>query len=815
MEDQPVYGPDKALLQLTQSLVSLVTSATYADFVDEVLATIRAPMEQSTEDVCIGIYEGTLQPDLLKRKKELLRSLQGLIGFDNAVKIVLRSLTKTSVFPGRRHTEADEGDEPLDGSVASHICNIVQSRYDTSLALIALLSFVAAEAPESMKDATGLLGDTLVVVHSLSTLWHICQQPGDKPPKKEESAGLEEDFEIRFGKLQVVTEAGSSSPRQGTDYSLIDSLLPEAQDDADIRTSAFDFIDSTGLLKRRREITALAGDAKFLNELRLKGHLSVVAEVASWYPKSPAVSFVLGRALLDLKRGEEAADLLEGIASVFEEDSAASLSDRQALLAVFPIPEFQATRSFVYQQIASWLEQGSFLQLAVPYWKLAIDTALSKTDLAHLWYKISAAQIELGLFEDAYTTLMETPYRDQQDSTLRKLIDVMCSSGEGDKLVRMSFAGLQSTVEDILDFKARHQDPLQPPDYSSILYSWHVQRGNYRSAGAAMYHHGRRLGALSNAKLDYQSVTVNQAQAYLAAINCLSLVEPRNAWVVSTKADRDPSESSSVTHHIPARLFAPGTQERELTRIEDIRREYALSLARLELLPYLQELGTTGVSLSPEDAVAAFAQFGLYDSAFRAAASLQIDMSGLFKDLARKCASIPSYSGVDTMDVAPWLESASERVGYWDGTVAEKAWRYLRESLDRYDLPGTGYRYRKDVLAAILNYNRHNRIPNWLSKLFEEHNPEHLIRMFLRYGLVQDAANYTITMIRKSNAKLALMPAVTETWLPYSLIQSVIDFAQKSDEGSAKVLAKNVETLMTERLREMDNRSRLIAQKLR
>ncbi|KZT55332.1 hypothetical protein CALCODRAFT_484882 [Calocera cornea HHB12733] len=757
MEGPPPFESDKVILQLAQSLVGAASSASYADFVDEVLATIRAPLEESVEDVCVGIYEGTVQPELRTRKKALLGSLQALNGLDDAVKAALQSLTNTIA-----EHQPDE-DEDQSESVTSYICNLVKSRYDISLEILALLSFIASETPESVEDATGLLADTLVVVHGLSTLWHICQQPGSNAPKRAGSVGLEEDFAARFGRLQVaMSEAGTSMQKDSDDF-LIHSLLPETPQGADTRTVALAFIDSTGLLTPRREITALAGDVKLLNELRLQGHHSLVAEVAGWYPRSPAISFVLGRAMLDLKQGEEAANVLEGIASVFEHDSAASLLDRQALLSVLPIPSFQATPSFVYQQIASWLEQAGFLSLAVPYWKLAIDTARSKSDLAHLWYKISAAQIELGLFDDAYATLMETPYRDQQDNTLRKLVDVMCTSGEGEKLVRMSFAGLQSTVEDILDFKARHHDPLQPPDYSSILYSWHVQRGNYRSAGAAMYHHGRRLGALSNAKLDFQSVTVNQAQSYLAAINCLSLVEPRNAWVVSTRAERDPTASTSTTHHIPPELFAFGTQERELTRLEDIRREYALSLARLELLPYLDELGTSGISLSPEDAVAAFAQFGLYDSAFTAAASLQVSMDGLFKDLARKCASIPSYSGMDAMDVAPWLEAASERTAYWDGTVSEKAWRYLRESLNRYDQAGTGYRYHKDVLEAILNYNRHNRIPNWLSKFFEEHHPEYLIRMLLRYGLVEDAATHTMTMIRKVGISgfIAKGPALT------------------------------------------------------
>ncbi|EJU06460.1 hypothetical protein DACRYDRAFT_113162 [Dacryopinax primogenitus] len=737
---------ERGLLEFARALVRATGSQGYAEYVQEVLATVRAPIEQSTEDLSMGLYERTIRP-LLGNVPELLSGLQGLSDIGSTVQGLVKSLLNLNTFTDT--LPVGEG-ELWNGWVTSYICSFAKSRADAVLSLFALLIFALVEAPGSLQDSTALLGSALVALHSISTLTYLCQQPGGNPLRKTGPGGAEEDFAVRFGRLAVGTEKQGGGLRRGINYCLIHSLLPESSQAVNVRESAFDFVRGSGVLEVRREIGVLSGDVKFFNELRMKGHLQVVVEVAGWYPRSPALSYVLGRTLLELKRGQEAAEVLEGVASVFDEHTAATLLDKQAVIAVLPIPEFQATRSFIYQQIASWFEQASSLSLAVLYWKLAIDTAASKSDLAHLWYKISAAQIELGLFEDAYGTLMATPHRDQQDNTLRKLIDVMCSSGEADRLVRMSFAGLQSTVEDILDFKARNHDPLQPPDYSLILYSWHVLRGNYRAAGAAMYHHGRRLGALTNPKLDHHGVTLNQAHAFLAAINSLSLVEPRNAWVVSTRADRDPGEHIPVIHHIPTELFASGMQERELTSIEDIRREYVLALARLELLPHLQDLGTTGIQLSPEDAVAAFAQYGMYDSAFNTASSLGVDMSGLFKDLARKCTSIRSDTGIDTMNVAPWLELASERIGSWDGSIGEKAWRYLRECLERYDLPGTGYRYYKDVLEAMLAYNRHNRVPNWLSKFFEDHQPEHLIRTFLRYGLVQDAVAYTITLIQKA-----------------------------------------------------------------
>ncbi len=95
----------------------------------------------------------------------------------------------------------------------------------------------------------------------------------------------------------------------------------------------------------------------------------------------------------------------------------------------------------------------------------------------------------------------------------------------------------------------------------------------------------------------------------------------------------------------------------------DIRREYSVVLARLQLSVDFPELTrssqsfllsfpnealyslasqcTTDVSLDPESVIALFSQMGEFDSAFSfAAAQTQVDMSSLFENLTANCVSL-------------------------------------------------------------------------------------------------------------------------------------------------------------------------------
>lgn len=67
-----------------------------------------------------------------------------------------------------------------------------------------------------------------------------------------------------------------------------------------------------------------------------------------------------------------------------------------------------------------------------------------------------------------------------------QLVYKMCEEHAVDRLMTYNFAGIADEIEDALSFKARNADPRVRPFYSRILYTWYIDRGDYRN-GAHPY----------------------------------------------------------------------------------------------------------------------------------------------------------------------------------------------------------------------------------------------------------------------------------------------------------------------------------------
>ena len=146
----------------------------------------------------------------------------------------------------------------------------------------------------------------------------------------------------------------------------------------------------------------------------------------------------------------------------------------------------------------------------------------------------------------------------------------MCEENAVEKLVSFNFAGFNTEVEDALSFNARNADPRVRPFYSRILYTWYITRGDYRngsslpstlsfatlcntriSAALVMYQRARKLGTLATEPSDFAPMAELQMEAYLGAMNALSLVDQKAAWItipLTTEPD-----------YLVRRIFWPAT----------------------------------------------------------------------------------------------------------------------------------------------------------------------------------------------------------------------------------------------------------------
>lgn len=358
----------------------------------------------------------------------------------------------------------------------------------------------------------------------------------------------------------------------------------------------------------------------------------------------------------------------------------------------------------------------------------------------------------------------------------------MCESNEVDRLLRFSWSGLQEEFEKTIAFRARNSDPLAVPNYFAILYAYHSNRADYRSAAIAMYQHGRKVGELAIKGGAFQFLLTQQCQSYLAAINALSLVPDKHAWIPSScnhlgstyhqvsygEESSNLNQNSSdrirrrkrVTYFLPDKEFASGTRDIEVLKLADIREEYTLVLSRLQLaneLPQLSQPGsttTTATYLDGDTLVPMFLNQGRVTEALEKATILGIDLIPIFNNLTESCCrlTVVGEEGGSLFD-SQWVNG--DPIGSdWDGNLVSKAWRLLQVHLEHIfpiramgDLALDGWRCRESILECILRSNRTVKLPVWLLDQFMSFRPDRLLRLFFRFDLLSDAFTVAIRII--------------------------------------------------------------------
>ncbi|KAJ7122853.1 nucleoporin Nup120/160-domain-containing protein [Mycena epipterygia] len=666
---------------------------------------------------------------------------------------------------------------------ATYVTATVTARYDLCLSLVTLLFFFS----EQLDDwDPALLAEVFAVFRGIAILRFLSRQPaGDPTGSKTAAEDVSADDVIsRLRNMQV------SRSLRGTHftptYSLVHRLLVQPADTLGLPGSAHRFLDSTGLLQSISPANATKYEVIFCERLRALGYYESAREIISCLPRTAGVTYVHARLWLNIGRADDAAYLMEKLAGAFGPDNALSSEDHEALSFVLPATDPFDSAFFFYLHTSKLFKMASLVQHEVLFAQLALSAAPPDADTSSLWHTIIKGYTDLSLYEDAYSSLIATPYEKQKRECVAQLVYRMCEDNAVEKLVSFNFPGFADEVEDALAFKARNVDPRIHPSYSRILYSWHTFRGDHRNAALVMYQRARKLQDLIASDVSLSATLAGQQQeAYMVAINSLSLVDRRNAWfllpVLVADHAREPHKRRKLSKHIPESRFTPGTHDSEVVALSEIQYEYALLSAQIDIVQKEPALSSFG-DLPPESIVLRLAQANRFSLAMSTASSLRVDMTDLFAHLTTQCLRLSrNPDAVIQQDNSDWL--LTDKVSSWPGSPADRGWRYLRQSLERHDGPDTDFKYTKTTLETILSLQRTWPPPPWLIHSLEEHHHEYLIRVNLRYEKFDQCISHTLSLIQKADARLSRDPAkhAAATWLPYTLIDQVLVAATAHD----------------------------------
>lgn len=264
----------------------------------------------------------------------------------------------------------------------------------------------------------------------------------------------------------------------------------------------------------------------------------------------------------------------------------------------------------------------------------------------------------------------------------------------------------------------------------------------------------------------FQFLITQQCQSYLASINALSLAPPAHAWIpmacpkqpLATAPEKTHPDVTlarkrrRVTYYVPDADFAPGTLDLDALTLADIRQEYTLALARLQLANSLPAAAAAAAHLDGPTLVPMLLNAGRVSEALDKAAVLDTDRVPIFATLAESCCRLScdgeeNASGFDR----DWV-LADARAVAWDGSLAARAWKLLQSHLSRALPLSTGgeeaWKAREAVLEAVLATGGVVQLPRWVTEDFRKGaRPERLVKKLIRYGMYEEACEVTIEWI--------------------------------------------------------------------
>ncbi|WVF69357.1 hypothetical protein IAT40_004133 [Kwoniella sp. CBS 6097] len=797
------------------------TGTALGEFTQYAMETVAQVTHEPPEAIAGGLWDDFVEPLLEEEDSTAIRRiLSESPSTSRALNESLSILEDTSlplVF-------AEEGEMRWSGSgnalLTSAITSYIGSRYSLAQnVLLTSLFNLGESADPSGEDDEGeelidILGRALLVFHRYKALKWVSEQTGEearerskaKKSHKRKPNGADEGLTEGLGSLRMREnneDMSLDSDNYDVGYSLLHSLLARATPLPVISRSVNQYLEATAafisrlriLSAEQTDIGAQAADIQLAYTVLVDGHAQLAGAFTDLYPLSAGVSYVKGRAYLECGVVDEAVKHLEKAAGACRDGSL------EPILASTAGPN---GTSEYYRHVCRIFDDHGADGPVVYFGQIAIQSNTADvTSTKDLWTKVFLASIALGRYEDAYSSLTSLPFMDLKRDFLGQLISVMCENNEVGRLNSLGFIGFQKDVEEMLRFKARNSDPLRFPNYYKVLYSWHISRGDYRSAGEIMYLQGRRFAEGGSSKISPFELSAMQARSYLAAINALSLVEKRNAWVsvpgAPSKALRG-IKRRKVSTFVPEEEFTKDKRPVDIISLADIEMEYTLVLSQLRISSQIPDLHEHGVTVSPQEVVGLFVQRGMYDVAQSAAASLQVDMVDFFQSLAARCVELSRLSEhTGDFSAATFLQ-VSPVTSRLRGSPSALALKYLQSALSRHDSAKTNWRYREAVAETLFEMNKDKaqgwQMPVWLAQWEMDRDPEGWISRALRNGWVAEALDWTLDLVRKATPPELLPKGRSDAAnLPYNLVDRVLAAAKDADEKDDKKIQQKAKSL--------------------
>ncbi|KAJ3033457.1 hypothetical protein HDV00_006340 [Rhizophlyctis rosea] len=683
----------------------------------------------------------------------------------------------------------------------------------------------------SVRPTDQLVAECFVTFHGCHLLKWLCGRRVEKP----ELVGLPKQLDItaQFSNMSVSQPSGLKSKRDriGGDTLALHLLRHQYLSDINfnnaplgrtLRVAVARFIKDLGLTKSGQwQLIATKKNVMLAKKLLTYEHWEAARGVLEAVPLNPASSYLRGWVHLAREEWAEAGEYFRKAAAGFGQIPAQqhlqaagpssgpvvdATQPEEATLADVLVETDQRDLSVYYQRIMTIFRDKQVPEMTVAFANYALDQlsaqqrAVQKDRVTTLNMSIFNGSLDLLAYNDAYAALVAIEDPSTVKACLWRLITVAATNGELDLLCsRLPFIGLQEQVEKALEFQAK-TGPVHVPGWNSetnyygIMWGYFVFRGDFRRASKAMFDYARRLNSLAvngHQPAKVQAIVTEQARALLAALNALTLVREENRWIVDENGDFG-EERARKRRRIGDGPVWDDDEPRNSAPVSvlepaDLRREYLLVVSKLHTSKadpvLLQAVGVPDA----RTAMSMYLDAGLYDKALDLGVQFKLGVGKVFERVVEKCVrwgQTEWSGGVHAMYKDEDLTLTDDPPAGWEGTASEKAWRLLQFWLKKHDSKENGWGYYKCVVDRALNVDPHVQLPVWIKEFFKEHNPDDLLRIYIKYDLWERAAEFIALYIRENTRNAGDATNLTSAsmrWIPYTLVDQIL----KGVEGKA------------------------------
>jgi nuclear pore complex protein Nup160 len=236
------------------------------------------------------------------------------------------------------------------------------------------------------------------------------------------------------------------------------------------------------------------------------------------------------------------------------------------------VPEYYAHIVALFDREKMYSFVIDFARLSLQFMKVGNQEPQAILLRTEMHSRLFNAATQTAHFELAYSILALFTDNALQLSSVRTLVTKMCESSYASQLTELPFIGLQDAVDSILAQKCQSiVDVTVGVPYHKILYAWRIKRSDFRGAATISLERLQRLQQSGDGDkiIGEDGLETPITKQYIALINALSCVEPKQAWILSEEPPRKGNAGKN------------SQQKRKVVTLDDLRRAYQEELDRI------------------------------------------------------------------------------------------------------------------------------------------------------------------------------------------------------------------------------------------